>query len=151
MATVFMKWLETSPTDYDRGIALLTLGRIRQVYDHIASMIQPGDRVLEVGCGTGALTLRCARRGAQVTAIDISPRMLAVARRRASAAGLAEQVQWHLMDATSATEHFPPSSFDKIIFSLVLSELPSLTREIVGPFTNAVNILSRSSIHLSVS
>jgi demethylmenaquinone methyltransferase/2-methoxy-6-polyprenyl-1,4-benzoquinol methylase len=123
MATVFMKWLETSPTDYDRGIALLTLGRIRQVHDRIVSMIQPGDRVLEVGCGTGALTLRCARHGAQVTAIDISPRMLAVARRRASADGLADQIQWHLMDAASATDFFSPKSFDKIIFSLILSEL----------------------------
>ncbi|MCJ7435916.1 MAG: hypothetical protein MUO77_20750 [Anaerolineales bacterium] len=31
MATVFMKWLETSPKDYDRGIQLLTLGRIQHV------------------------------------------------------------------------------------------------------------------------
>lgn len=123
MATVFMKWLETSPTDYDRGIALLTLGRIRQIHERIAGLIQPGDRVLEMGCGTGALTLRCARRDAQITAVDISPRMLAVARRRASATGMADHVQWHLMDAASATDHFPPHSFDKIILSLILSEL----------------------------
>ncbi len=123
MATVFMKWLETSPTDYDRGIALLTLGRIRQIHERIAGLIQPGDEVLEVGCGTGALTLRCARQEAQVTAIDISPRMLAVARRRASAAGLADRVKWSLMDAASAVDHFPSNSFDKIVVSLVLSEL----------------------------
>jgi ubiquinone/menaquinone biosynthesis C-methylase UbiE len=123
MATVFMKWLETSPTDYDRGIALLTLGRIRQIHERIATVVQPGDRILEMGCGTGSLTLRCARRGAQVTAIDISPRMLAVARRRASAAGLADQIQWHLMDAASASDHFAPHSFDTIILSLLLSEL----------------------------
>jgi ubiquinone/menaquinone biosynthesis C-methylase UbiE len=124
MATVFMKWLETSPTDYERGIALLTLGRIRQIHDRIAALIQPGDRVLEMGCGTGALTIRCARWGAQVTAIDLSPRMLAVARRRASAAGLADHIQWHLMDAASATERLQPASFDVIILSLTLSELP---------------------------
>ena len=139
MATVFMKWLETSPSDYDRGIALLTLGRIRQIHERIVALIEPaggsteismlspgkapGVRVLEVGCGTGALTLRCARQGAQVTAIDISARMLAVARRRASAAGLTDHVQWHLMDAASAVEHFAPNSFDAIILSLTLSEL----------------------------
>ncbi len=123
MATVFMKWLETSPTDYERGIALLTLGRIRQIHDHIAELIQPGDRVLKMGCGTGALTLRCARRGAQVTAIDISSRMLAVARRRASAAGLVDRIQWHVMDAASATERLQPAGFDVIILSLILSEL----------------------------
>ncbi len=123
MATVFMKWLETSPTDYERGIALLTLGRIRQIHDRIAALIRREDRVLEIGCGTGALTLRCARREAQVTAIDISARMLAVARRRASAAGLVDRVRWHLMDAASATERLEPDSFDVIILSLVLSEL----------------------------
>lgn len=123
MATVFMKWLETSPTDYDRGIALLTLGRVRQVRERIAAMIAPGDRVLEMGCGTGALTMQCARRGAKITAIDISPHMLAVARRRSSAAGVADQIEWWLMDAASATDHFAPQSFDKIIMSLLLSEL----------------------------
>jgi demethylmenaquinone methyltransferase/2-methoxy-6-polyprenyl-1,4-benzoquinol methylase len=140
MATVFMKWLETSPTDYDRGVALLTLGRIRPIHERIAGLIEAGDsstevsalsptealakaRLLEVGCGTGALTLRCARQGAQVTAIDISARMLAVARRRASAAGLADRVQWHLMDAASAVDRFAPNSFDTIILSLILSEL----------------------------
>jgi 2-polyprenyl-3-methyl-5-hydroxy-6-metoxy-1,4-benzoquinol methylase len=140
MATVFMKWLETSPTDYDRGVALLTLGRIRPIHERIAGLIEAGDsstevsalsptealakaRLLEVGCGTGALTLRCARQGAQVTAIDISARMLAVARRRASAAGLADRVQWHLMDAASAVDHFAPNSFDTIVLSLILSEL----------------------------
>jgi hypothetical protein len=33
MATVFMKWLETSPKDYDRGIQLLTLGKIQRIKD----------------------------------------------------------------------------------------------------------------------
>ena len=118
-----MKWLETSPADYDRGIALLTLGRIRRIHERIAGMIEPNDRVLEMGCGTGALTLQCARRGARVTAIDTSPRMLAVARRRASAAGLADNIRWHLIDAVSATDYFDPNSFDVIVFSLILSEL----------------------------
>ena len=31
MATVFMKWLEKNPKDYDRGIRLITLGRIRRI------------------------------------------------------------------------------------------------------------------------
>ncbi|OQY25162.1 MAG: hypothetical protein B6I34_02705 [Anaerolineaceae bacterium 4572_32.1] len=123
MATVFMKWLETSPTDYDRGIAMLTLGRIRPIHERIAAMIAPGDRVLEMGCGTGALTLQCARRGAQITAIDIAPRMLAVARRRISAAGLADNVQWQVMDAATSTDHFAPHSFDAVVLSLLLSEL----------------------------
>lgn len=53
MATVFMKWLETSPGDYDRGIRLLTLGRIATIKQAIAEKyVAPGDRVLEIGCWT---------------------------------------------------------------------------------------------------
>lgn len=71
MAVVFMKWLETSPDKYDRGIQLLTLGRLTPLKKRIASQyIQPGNHVLEIGCGTGTLSLLMAERGAQVTAID---------------------------------------------------------------------------------
>jgi len=39
-------------------------------------------RVLEIGCGTGALARAMARRGARITAIDLSPEMIHVARAR---------------------------------------------------------------------
>ena len=43
MATVFMKWLETTPGDYDRGIQLLTLGRLRALKERIATnYVRPG-------------------------------------------------------------------------------------------------------------
>lgn len=41
-----------------------------------------GTRVLDAGCGTGALALEAARRGAEVLAIDLSPSLVDVARRR---------------------------------------------------------------------
>ena len=70
MATVFMKWLETTPGDYDRGIQLLTLGRLTPLKERIATdYIQPGDRVLEIGCGTGALALMMAQRGASLNLV----------------------------------------------------------------------------------
>lgn len=47
-----------------------------------------GKRVLDLGCGPGASTLELCRRGAEVTGLDISPDLLAVARARAAAAGL---------------------------------------------------------------
>lgn len=47
-----------------------------------------GDRVLDVGCGNGALSRAAASRGAAVTAVDISAPMLARARERAAAEGL---------------------------------------------------------------
>ena len=41
-----------------------------------------GARMLDAGCGTGALALEAARRGAQVVAIDLSPQLVDVAQRR---------------------------------------------------------------------
>jgi len=53
-----------------------------------AASIAVGTRVLDVGCGTGNAALIAARRGADVLAIDPSPRLLSVADRRAREEGL---------------------------------------------------------------
>ncbi len=124
MATVFMKFLELWPGDYERGIRWLTLGRMEGLRRRIAEeWVEPGDRVLDVGCGTGTQALLCARRGARVTGIDGSQPMLEEAQAQAAVAGLAERVQFLWLDASEIAERFPPDSFDVIICSLVLSEL----------------------------
>ena len=51
--------------------------------------LQPGDRVLDVACGTGNVTIPLARRGAAVTGVDIAPNLLVQASERAAAEGLA--------------------------------------------------------------
>ncbi len=48
----------------------------------------PGERILEIGAGTGALTVQLANLGAAVTAIDVDPEMLAVLRSRDDLAGV---------------------------------------------------------------
>ena len=124
MATVFMKWLETSPRDYDRGIQILTLGRIHRVKERIANTyIQPGMRVLEIGCGTGTLTTMMAAKGAIVTGIDASPTMLSEAEKKAAAQNIKARVSLQLMDATLIGERFSEASFDLIVTTLVMSEL----------------------------
>jgi 2-polyprenyl-3-methyl-5-hydroxy-6-metoxy-1,4-benzoquinol methylase len=125
MATVFMKWLETSPKDYDRGIQLLTLGRIQRIKEQVANnYIRDGTRVLEIGCGTGMLTLMMAQRGASVMGIDASPRMLAEAEKKIKEAKLEERVSLKYMDAALIGERFAAGSFDLIVSTLVFSELP---------------------------
>jgi ubiquinone/menaquinone biosynthesis C-methylase UbiE len=132
MATVFMKWLETNPADYDRGIRLLTLGRIRRIHEWIAERaVQPGTRALEIGCGTGTLAAMMAKRGAVVTAIDASASMLAVAQRRIAALDLQESVSFKRMDATQIGDHFEQGAFDLIVSTLVFSELPADERQYV--------------------
>jgi ubiquinone/menaquinone biosynthesis C-methylase UbiE len=125
MASVFMKWLETSPKDYDRGIQWLTLGKIQRIKETIASdYVRAGTRVLEIGCGTGTLTRMMAQRGATVTGIDASPRMLAEAEKKVKDANLEEHVSLKYMDAAMIGDRFPAASFDLIVSTLVFSELP---------------------------
>ena len=56
----FMRWLEGTPSRYDAGMRALTFGRVDALHDAVAEAASPrsGDRVLEVGCGTGAVTAR---------------------------------------------------------------------------------------------
>jgi ubiquinone/menaquinone biosynthesis C-methylase UbiE len=125
MATAFMKWLETTPGDYDRGIRMITLGRIRRIKEDIAdTYIREGTRVLEIGCGTGTLALMMAERGASVTGIDASPRMLAVAEKKIKEAHLENRVSLKYMDAALVGDRFPPASMDFVVSTLAFSEIP---------------------------
>jgi ubiquinone/menaquinone biosynthesis C-methylase UbiE len=126
MATVFMKWLETRPQDYDRGISILTLGQLKQLQVEIVNrLIRDEMNVLEIGCGTGALTIAMAQSGARVTAIDIASEMLVEAESRARNAGFEAEINFRLMDASLIGDNFPPASFDLIVSSLTFSEMTS--------------------------
>jgi ubiquinone/menaquinone biosynthesis C-methylase UbiE len=132
VATVFMKWLERSPRQYDRGIKLLTLGHLSRFWDQICEeMVSPGTRILELGCGTGGLTLRMANAGAEVNAIDSATGMLSIAIDSAQEAGISNQIHFERMDATQIGEHFSKQSFDLIVASLMMSELTPQERVLV--------------------
>jgi magnesium-protoporphyrin O-methyltransferase len=57
-----------------------------------------GMRLLDAGCGTGALALQAAARGANVTAIDLSPQLVALAAQRAAGQPGADHITWHSGD-----------------------------------------------------
>jgi cyclopropane-fatty-acyl-phospholipid synthase len=76
---------------------------------HIAAklLIEPGMRVLDIGCGWGGLALTLARdHGARVTGVTLSENQLATARRRAEAAGLADRIDFRLLDYRKLDERF---------------------------------------------
>ena len=126
MATVFMKWLERKPSDYDQGIGFLTLGKLKLLKKTITDQfIRAGDCVLEIGCGTGELALFMAQKGAVVEALDVSSDMLEEAQKRIWSHKLENRVNFHLLDGTQAGESFEPGSFDVIVATLVFSELSS--------------------------
>ncbi len=57
-----------------------------------------GMRLLDAGCGTGALALEAASRGAEVVAIDLSPQLVALAAERAAAHPAAARIRFHAGD-----------------------------------------------------
>ncbi|HTY93428.1 MAG TPA: magnesium protoporphyrin IX methyltransferase [Steroidobacteraceae bacterium] len=74
----------TSDAPLGRIRATVRAGRDR-MRRHLLDMLPldlRGRRLLDAGCGTGALAVEAARRGAQVTAIDLSPQLLALAQSR---------------------------------------------------------------------
>jgi ubiquinone/menaquinone biosynthesis C-methylase UbiE len=119
---VLMRILESAPHRYDLGIRLLTLGHLDKAYDRLASHIREGQRVLDLGCGTGALSLRAARRGARVKGIDVNIEMLEIARQRTHEAGLADHVDLQEM-GVAELDGEAPDSYDAVMSGLCLSEL----------------------------
>jgi ubiquinone/menaquinone biosynthesis C-methylase UbiE len=117
-----MRILESAPGRYDRGLRILTLGRLDDAYDRLVSHVEEGQRVLDLGCGTGALTLRAATRGAWVKGIDANAQMLEIARRRAREAKLDDKVQWAEMGVAELTNE-EPGSYDVVMAGLCFSEL----------------------------
>jgi SAM-dependent methyltransferase len=80
-----------------------------------AAAPQPGERVLDIGCGTGATAIPFAGAvapGGRVTGIDISEPMLAQARKNVGAAGAANIA---LVQADAQVHRFPADSFDLLI------------------------------------
>jgi ubiquinone/menaquinone biosynthesis C-methylase UbiE len=119
---ILMKILESAPNRYDRGIRLLFSGRLDEVYNRLASYIKKEQRVLDIGCGTGSLTLRAAQKGASVKGIDINPQMLEIARKRAAEAHVTENIEFYEMGAAELGSE-ESESYNAVMSGLCFSEL----------------------------
>jgi ubiquinone/menaquinone biosynthesis C-methylase UbiE len=87
--------------------------------------VADGDRVLDVGCGSGVVTRAIARRvGARGLAVglDPSPALLAVARQLARDAGLGDRIEFR--EGSALRLPFPDGSFDVVMCVTVLSHVP---------------------------
>ncbi len=91
---VYMKILESQPERYDRGIALMSLGGADRCKKKLVDEnVQPGSKVLEIGCGTGTMAILAAQAGAEVLGFDVSDAMLEVARKKIGASGVSDRIQ----------------------------------------------------------
>ena len=114
---------------YDLAVKLLTLGKDRSIRQKTLNLahIQPGENVLDVGCGTGDLTLlakSAAGPSGTVFGIDASPEMVAVAQHKATQSGFAVDFQAGLIENLT----FPDSTFDVVLSSLMMHHLPDETK-----------------------
>jgi SAM-dependent methyltransferase len=75
--------------------------------------VRAGQRLLDVGCGTGVVAVTAARLGARATGLDLTPKLLERARENSQIAGV--QIDWHEGDA----ENLP---FDDGAFDVVVSQ-----------------------------
>ncbi len=113
---------------YDGALFALLIDPINaELHAFVAKQIETGARVLDIGCGTGALAFRVAPRAAEVVGVDLSPAMVAYANRRLRERGT-ENVSFVVGDAATALAGRPAASFDVATMVLVLHEIPGEVR-----------------------
>lgn len=110
---------------YDGFANIITLGRIswlrRMTIDQ--ALLEPGENILDVGCGTGSVTIpakmKVGERG-RAAGIDPAPEMITVARQKASRARLEIDFRVGVIEALP----FPDGTFDVVTSSLMMHHLP---------------------------
>src|SRR5258705_7800203 len=109
--------------DSDFGHSIRTEAE-RAAWDRIVALAVGGRApldALDVGCGTGFLSLELARRGHRVTGVDFAPQMLAEARRKAASE---QSLAVRFEEGDAEALQFSDASFDLVITRHVLWTLP---------------------------
>ena len=107
--------------DYDRMAFLNYFGKVEIPLTRRALAPQPGDRLLEAGCGTGRMTRLLSPSVRELVAMDFSFESLRVNRRKLQAASAANV---HLVQADLCHLPFADCAFDRIVSSQVLEHVP---------------------------
>lgn len=124
-------WNRIAPR-FDQFITPMTTRHAEMILDRID--LQSGTRLLDVGCGSGALAIPAAHRGADVMAVDIAPRMIDLLGARTHAQGI--RVDGRVMDAHHLD--LPDDRFDATVsqngvtmsphLAVALTEIVRVTR-----------------------
>jgi ubiquinone/menaquinone biosynthesis C-methylase UbiE len=121
--------MEKMVPSYDSYMRKVTLGRERTLRETTVNLAQigPGDYVLEVGCGTGTLSLAAKRQAGpsgKVFGIDVIPGMVELSRRKAAQAGEDATFQLGSIDDIP----FATNQFDVVMCSFMIFHMPEVVR-----------------------
>jgi SAM-dependent methyltransferase len=122
------KVYETIADEYDERIP--GNGVVDEIFtdselDFLLGKIHAEDEVLDMGCGTGRFTIPLAERVRSVSGLDLSPMMLATARKKLADKGL----EADLREGDMAALPFADASFDVVVSMLALMHIPRADRQ----------------------
>lgn len=129
---------------YDPLVKLLGADRVRRKLFEQAS-VQPDQRVLDIGCGTGTFAVSIKRwlPGVEVIGLDPDPKALARSRRKAERAGVSVRFDQGVANALPYSDAY----FDRVFSSLMFHHLPHDTK--LGTMREVRRVLKPSgSLHL---
>jgi ubiquinone/menaquinone biosynthesis C-methylase UbiE len=114
---------------YDLVTNFLTFGQVRRLRTLTVdlALLKPGEDILDVGCGTGGVTIPAKERigvTGKAAGIDPAPEMIAVAQKKAHRKGFEIDFRVGVIEALP----FPDASFDVVTSSLMMHHLPEHLR-----------------------
>jgi magnesium-protoporphyrin O-methyltransferase len=120
----------TAPVGRIRATVRAGRDRMRQTLLDWLPIDLTGSRLLDAGCGTGALAVEAARRGAKVIAIDLSPTLISLAQQRAPAELGNGSVEFRVGDMSDPAL----GQFDHVVAmdSLIHYRAPDVVRVLAG-------------------